>query len=121
MLRKTLFWLHLCAGVIGGLVIPIMSVTGVLLMYEKQIVAYVDRRAAGANGMATSAAPESARLGVEALLAAVSSGSGKTPTNVTLRADARERVTVGLGRDSVAELEESPRLRFERLCELLLA
>jgi uncharacterized iron-regulated membrane protein len=101
MFRKTLFWLHLCAGVIGGLVILIMSVTGVLLMYEKQIVAYVDRRAAGANGMAASAAPESARLGVEALLAAVSSGSGTPPSNITLRADAREPVTMTLGRDSV--------------------
>lgn len=101
MLRKVLFWTHLVAGVLGGLVILIMSVTGVILMYEKQIVAYVDRRAASAHGMATAAAPESARMGVEALLSAVSSGSGKAPTNVTLRADAREPVSVNLGGETV--------------------
>lgn len=101
MLRKSLFWLHLIAGVLGGLVILIMSVTGVVLMYEKQIIAYVDRRAAETNGMATVAATGSARMGVEALLAAVSSGSGQTPSSVTLRADSREPVSITLGNDVV--------------------
>ena len=35
-MRKTIFWLHLITGVLAGLVILIMSVTGVLLMYQKQ-------------------------------------------------------------------------------------
>jgi uncharacterized iron-regulated membrane protein len=41
-LRKVLFWCHLCAGSIAGLVILIMSVTGVLLGFERQINAWVD-------------------------------------------------------------------------------
>ena len=37
-LRKVLFWCHLAAGVTAGVVILIMSVTGVLLAYEQQII-----------------------------------------------------------------------------------
>jgi uncharacterized iron-regulated membrane protein len=32
------FWCHLVAGVAAGIVILIMSVTGVLLTYEQQIM-----------------------------------------------------------------------------------
>ena len=43
-LRSTVFWLHLAAGVTAGLVILMMSVTGVLLTYERQIVEWADQR-----------------------------------------------------------------------------
>jgi uncharacterized iron-regulated membrane protein len=33
-LRRILFWLHLAAGVTAGLVILVMSVTGVILSFE---------------------------------------------------------------------------------------
>jgi uncharacterized iron-regulated membrane protein len=36
--RRVLFWLHLCAGVTAGVVILIMSVTGVVLAYQHQIL-----------------------------------------------------------------------------------
>jgi uncharacterized iron-regulated membrane protein len=42
-LRKVLFWLHLTAGVVAGTVVFIMSVTGVALMYEKQVIEWADR------------------------------------------------------------------------------
>ena len=42
--RKLLFWCHLTAGVTAGIVILIMSVTGVLLAYEKQIISWADTR-----------------------------------------------------------------------------
>lgn len=42
-LRPLIFWPHLAAGVLGGIVILIMSVTGVLLTYERQIVESVER------------------------------------------------------------------------------
>ena len=42
-LRKILFWCHLAAGVTVGAVILIMSVTGVALAYEKQIIAFAER------------------------------------------------------------------------------
>jgi len=37
MFRKTIFWAHLISGVIAGLVIFMMSLTGVLITYERQI------------------------------------------------------------------------------------
>ena len=37
MLRKTIFWAHLVSGLIAGIVIFMMSLTGVLLTYERQI------------------------------------------------------------------------------------
>lgn len=41
--RKIIFWLHLVAGVLGGIVIFIMCVTGALLSFEKDIAAFAER------------------------------------------------------------------------------
>lgn len=43
MLRKLIFWLHLSCGVATGLVVLMMSVTGVILSYERQMLALQDR------------------------------------------------------------------------------
>ncbi|MES2623749.1 MAG: PepSY-associated TM helix domain-containing protein [Pseudomonadota bacterium] len=37
MIRKTIFWTHLVCGVISGIAVFTMSLTGVLLTYERQI------------------------------------------------------------------------------------
>lgn len=42
-MRRFLFWPHLVAGVLAGSVILLMCVTGVLLTYEKQLLAWADR------------------------------------------------------------------------------
>lgn len=42
--RKLLYWPHLICGVLAGVVILTMSVTGVLLTYEKQMVAWSERQ-----------------------------------------------------------------------------
>jgi uncharacterized iron-regulated membrane protein len=92
-LRRSLFWMHLALGVVSGLVVLLMSVTGVLLAFEKQVVALVDGRA-----VRSSAGP---RLGVEALLArAAAESPGTVPGRVTLRA-APAPVEVSLGRDAL--------------------
>lgn len=44
MFRKTIFWAHLVSGVVAGLVVLMMSVTGVLLTYERQIISWADYR-----------------------------------------------------------------------------
>ena len=91
--RKVLFWSHLTIGVIGGLVILIMSVTGALLMYEKQITAWADTR----NYQIAPPSAGAARLPVEALLAKVrESQAGATITTVTVRAETSEPVSVAL-------------------------
>src|SRR5690606_14959611 len=40
MFRKALFWIHLACGVVTGLVILMMSITGVVLTYERQMIAW---------------------------------------------------------------------------------
>jgi uncharacterized iron-regulated membrane protein len=45
MLRKTLFWLHLVCGVVAGLSIGIMCLTGTILAYEKELTAWAERDA----------------------------------------------------------------------------
>lgn len=94
-IRPLLFWVHLVAGVLAGIVILIMSVTGVLLTYEKQMVAWAERLPARAVPAA-----DTPRLAIEALLARA--GAAKpdaTPSGVTVRADPRDPVTVAFGRD----------------------
>jgi len=83
LFRKLLFWCHLVTGVIAGIVVLIMSVTGVLLMYEKQITYWADTR----NYQAEPAAG-AARLPIETLIAKASeSQSNATPASITLRSD----------------------------------
>jgi uncharacterized iron-regulated membrane protein len=43
MFRKVFFWSHLVSGVLAGLVILMMSFTGVLLTYERQILAWAEQ------------------------------------------------------------------------------
>src|SRR5262245_62484819 len=45
LFHKIIFWTHLIAGVIAGLVIFLMSFTAVVLMYEPQISEYSERNA----------------------------------------------------------------------------
>jgi uncharacterized iron-regulated membrane protein len=42
--RKILFWCHLFCGVVAGIVILTMSITGLLLTYEKQFLFWADTR-----------------------------------------------------------------------------
>jgi uncharacterized iron-regulated membrane protein len=65
-LRTLIFWPHLIAGVTAGLVILVMSVTGVLLTYERQLIAWSD-----ASYRSTPPASNASRLPVEELLRAV--------------------------------------------------
>jgi uncharacterized iron-regulated membrane protein len=42
-LRPIIFWSHLVTGVLAGLVVLMMSVTGVLLTYERQIIDWAEQ------------------------------------------------------------------------------
>lgn len=90
-LRKLIFWPHLVIGVVAGLVILVMSATGVLLMYERQIVERADR--------GVRVAPSAARMPVEALLAEVRRARGAAPTSLTMRAAPDAPALVAFGRD----------------------
>jgi uncharacterized iron-regulated membrane protein len=116
LFRSVLFWLHLATGVVAGVVILIMCVTGVALTYEKQMLEWADRRS-GSVPLPADARP----LPPETLLAAVVAAEpGAAPTGITVRSDPRAPVTVNLegGRPRLVDSytaallgEPSPRLR----------
>jgi uncharacterized iron-regulated membrane protein len=89
--RSFLFWAHLACGVAAGVVVLLMSVTGVALTYEKQMLEWADARA-----HSWVPPPEGARpLPPETLLAAVvAARPGVPPTGVTRRAHPAAPVTV---------------------------
>jgi len=94
--RKILFWIHLVAGLLVGSIVLVMSVTGVLLAYERQILATLDRdynmeRPAGSQ-----------RLSPEQLLATVTSGA--TPSAITLRSNPNEPVQLTVGQQGASYL-----------------
>ena len=90
--RSVIFWMHLIAGTVAGVVVLIMSITGVALTYEKQMLEWADR------GAWTAPSSVDARhLPPETLLAKVAEAQpGAAPTGVTLRANAAAPATVTL-------------------------
>ncbi|HYK05577.1 MAG TPA: PepSY-associated TM helix domain-containing protein [Thermoanaerobaculia bacterium] len=93
-LRKLFFWLHLTAGVIAGIVIALMSVTGVLLAFERQAIAFAER-----SLRATAAEAGRAPLPLSRIVDAASKAAGAAPSNVVVRADRFAPVTVAFGRE----------------------
>jgi uncharacterized iron-regulated membrane protein len=88
--RSVIFWMHLVAGVAAGIVVLIMSVTGVALTYEKQMLEWADRGAWTAPSSA-----DARHLPPETLLAKVAEAQpGAAPTGVTLRANPAAPATV---------------------------
>ena len=94
--RNLIFWAHLACGLTVGLVIFIMSITGVALTYEKQLLHWAD------DYDVRPPSPQSRRLGPAALLERARAGTGKTPTALLVRSDADEPARIYFGRDSFA-------------------
>ena len=98
MLHKIIFWSHLLAGIIAGLVIFIMSATGVVLMYEHQLVEYAERDVRAI----TPSDAHGRRLSLDDLVAnAREQNPGVQLTGVVLRKDSTASVAVGFGRNGV--------------------
>ncbi|HEX5704169.1 MAG TPA: PepSY-associated TM helix domain-containing protein [Pyrinomonadaceae bacterium] len=94
-LRKIIFWCHLPVGVIAGLVILNMCVTGVLLTYEKQIISWADTR-----GYRSAPAPGAQRLPIETLITKARESRSGNPTAVTLKSDPVAPAEIAFGRES---------------------
>lgn len=90
--RKLLFWSHLIVGAAAGVVILIMSVTGVLLTYEKQMIAWSDR-----EYRRTPPTSDAEHLPAGKLIAAVMSTGGKKPDSLTWESDREAPVALGYG------------------------
>ena len=89
-LRNVIFWCHLVAGACAGVVILIMSVTGVLLAYERQLARWADTR----DYVVTRPEPDAPRLPLETLVGKAREGQTAAPTSVTLYGNAAEPATV---------------------------
>ncbi len=93
MLRSTIFWTHLVCGVVTGLVVLMMSVTGVLLTYERQILAWAD------SPTYQAPRPDAERLPLEELVAAAKlQRPDFTPTSIIVRNAPDAGVTLSAGR-----------------------
>ena len=94
MIRSTIFWIHLVCGVVTGAVVLMMSVTGVLLTYERQILAYAERQGfpIEANGAAA--------LPLESILAAAKQHRPEfSPTTIMIRNEPDAPITLAAGRN----------------------
>src|SRR5215210_1252641 len=90
--RPILFWMHLAAGSLAGIVVLIMSLTGVALTYEKQMLEWADGRA-----WTAPAVPGGRHLSPGALIARVTTARPDADVlAVTLRADLSAPATVTL-------------------------
>ncbi len=101
MLRTVLFWLHLAAGVLAGAIILLMSVTGVLLTYEKQMILAADMRQ-----IQPISAPATSRLSADSLMhIGTALRNGTAPSAITVRADPTAPTQLAFGREGVIYLD----------------
>ena len=97
-IRTVFFWLHLAAGLLAGVVVVIMSATGVLLAFEKQLVYYADTRHISLTPPA-AAAP----LPIDEILARVAAtGLVASPSAIAVRRDPTAPVALTIGQGVVA-------------------
>jgi uncharacterized iron-regulated membrane protein len=95
-LRTLIFWPHLIAGVLAGVVILIMSVTGVVLTYERQLVAWSD------SEFRSTPATGATRMSVESLLTTIKRDHPELGvTAVTFNSDPGAPVSVAADRQTV--------------------
>lgn len=93
--RSMLFWLHLSAGVVCGLVIAVLCFTGTALAFEKELIAWAERDARRTEAPAAGAA----LLGVDELAARVRQAfPDAKPTNIVVASDPRTAVAFTVNR-----------------------
>jgi uncharacterized iron-regulated membrane protein len=100
--RKALFWTHLCVGVTAGLVILSMSVTGVLIAFEHEIVDFAERKVRSVS----VPAPDAQRLSLDTLRVKAQEvyPEGK-PSGISLRPGPEASVAIGFGRDGAVYVD----------------
>src|SRR5919109_5632345 len=96
-LRRILFWMHLTAGILAGTVILVMSVTGVLLAFQRQIISFADRRTLPA----ITPQPAANAPNIQELLQQVALQAQAAPTAVTLYNQDDQPIQIELGRERV--------------------
>ena len=93
MIRKSIFWIHLVCGVSAGAVVLMMSATGVVLTYERQMLEWA------VQDLYVEPEPAAERLPVETLVAAVeASEPGFEASTFVIRPDSAAPAAVIQGR-----------------------
>lgn len=98
MVRKAIFWLHLASGAVAGLVILMMSVTGVILTYERQIQLWEDGSYYAEPDIGQSP------LAIDTLLQHANAEPDFTATSILINSDPAAPVTVSMGRAQIKHL-----------------
>lgn len=93
-LRTVVFWIHLVLGFLAGLVILAMSVTGVLLAFERQINA-----AADAPAVLQTESQTAAREPLQSVLAILSSSGQGVPSALVLHNSPNAPIEARFGRE----------------------
>ena len=94
--RKVLFWLHLTSGVIAGVFIFIMCVTGALLSFEANILELAERE----MRVVKQPSEDARRLSVNELVGKVQAVKPNAkPSGITFQNDRNAAATLALGRD----------------------
>ncbi|HTU99195.1 MAG TPA: PepSY-associated TM helix domain-containing protein [Luteitalea sp.] len=92
-LRRVVFWMHLSAGLAAGVVVLVMSVTGVILAYEKQMIRWAD-------GYRATPAAGQARLPLDELVSkAVAERPAAASGSIVVRRDPAAPVEISAGRE----------------------
>lgn len=93
--RNIIFWIHLTCGVVAGIFIFLMCVTGALLSFQSNILKMAE------GGMRYVSVPENARrLPVREMVAkALEARPNAKPTTVTMQNDPTASIVVALGRE----------------------
>ena len=94
--RKVIFWLHLIIGILAGIFIFIMCVTGALLSFESNIVEFAERNQRVVEVSSANAAP----LSVNEIIARVRAANPAAKlSGITLHNDKTKAATISLGRE----------------------
>lgn len=94
--RKIIFWLHLCSGILAGIFIFIMCVTGALLAFEPDILEFAEREMRVVNVPAQNAERISA---FEIIEKARQAKPDAKPSAIIFQNEKSSAATVALGRD----------------------
>ena len=93
--RKIIFWIHLACGVVAGIFIFLMCVTGALLSFQANILKFAE------SEMRVVTPPENAqRLSAREIIGKVlEARPNAKPSNITFQNDANAAANVALGRE----------------------
>ena len=99
--HRLIFWGHLIVGIVAGLVILSMAISGLMIAYEVQLMDWANR-----DLRVSPSAENTTRLGIENLLIRGREiQPGQVPSGITWKADPAMPVTVTFGREGVHYLD----------------